>query len=79
MSPAEKSLLKGLIQEELDRIPEEKGDLVEIVEILAALRWKEMLPAQKRMLEEMAQDDLDRMPEEGGDLVDTEMILDTQA
>ena len=75
MSPAEKSLLKGLIQEELDRIPEEKGDLVEIVEILAALRWKEMLPAQKRMLEEMAQDDLDRTPEEKGDLVEIVEIL----
>ena len=61
----------------MDRIPEEKGDLVETEEILDALRRKEMPPAKKSMLVEMIQEDLTQITEEEGDLVETERILDT--
>ena len=46
---AEKSMLAETMQEDLDQVPEEKGDLVERKEILDGLGLKEMWPAEKNM------------------------------
>ena len=45
-----------MIQDDLDRIPEEKEDLVAMEEILDGLGQREMSPAEKSMLVEMIQD-----------------------
>ena len=42
----------------MDRIPEEKGDLVETEEILDVLSRREMLQAKKTTLAEMFREDL---------------------
>ena len=45
MLPADKSTLAEIILEDLDMIPEGKGDLAKTEEILDALRRKEISPA----------------------------------
>ena len=50
MTPAKKSMLVEMIQEDLTQITEEEGDLVETERILDTLAKKKTLPAEKILL-----------------------------